>query len=129
MERITPSGFAAVARRLGAAAHAAGLEVPAFRSPPRVIGAARTLRRYPGGSVVSVRIVGRPGADVARDMVEGVLRANRVPADTAPRLRLGLLAVLEPAGPIPAGAPTAVASRSRSLAAPARVAERKTQAA
>ena len=39
--------FADAARRLGAAAHEAGLQVPAFRSPPRVPGAARTIRRYP----------------------------------------------------------------------------------
>jgi hypothetical protein len=76
--------FAEAARRLGAAAHEAGLRVPAFRSPPRVPGAARTIRRYPAGSVVSVRLRGRPFADVLTDMVDGVLAANGVaPADVA----------------------------------------------
>jgi hypothetical protein len=87
--------FADVARRLGAAAHEAGLEVPAFRSPPRVPDAARTIRRYPAGSVVSVRLRGRPFAEVARDMVDGVLAANRVPAADAPRVRARLTAALD----------------------------------
>ena len=45
--RVPALRFADAARRLGAAAHEAGLRVPAFRSPPRVAGAARTIRRYP----------------------------------------------------------------------------------
>jgi hypothetical protein len=88
--------FADVARRLGAAAHEGGLDVPAFRSPPRVPGAARTIRRYPAGSVVSVRLRGRPFAEVVADMVDGVLAANRVPAADAPRLRARLAAALDP---------------------------------
>jgi hypothetical protein len=86
--------FADVARRLGAAAHEAGLSVPAFRSPPRVPGAARTIRRYPAGAVVSVRMRGRPFVDVVTDMVDGVLAANRVPPADAPRIRSRLEAAL-----------------------------------
>jgi hypothetical protein len=86
--------FADAARRLGAAAHEAGLSVPAFRSPPRVPGAARTIRRYPAGAVVSVRLRGRPFTDVVTDMVDGVLAANRVPPSDAPRLRARLEAAL-----------------------------------
>lgn len=86
--------FADVARRLGAAAHEAGLDVPAFRSPPRVAGAARTIRRYPAGAVVSVRLRGRPFADVVTDMVDGVLATNRVEPADAPRLRARLNAAL-----------------------------------
>jgi hypothetical protein len=86
--------FADVARRLGAAAHEAGLEVPAFRSPPRVPGAARTIRRYPAGAVVSVRLRGRPFAEVVADMVDGVLAANRVPPPDASRVRTRLTAAL-----------------------------------
>ena len=78
--------FADAARRLGAAAHEAGLNVPAFRSPPRVAGAARTIRRYPAGAVVSVRLRGRPFAEVVADMVDGVLAANQVPAADGPRV-------------------------------------------
>jgi hypothetical protein len=87
--------FADVARRLGAAAHEAGLGVPAFRSPPRVPGAARTIRRYPAGAVVSVRLRGRPFADVITDMVDGVLAANQVPPADAARVRARLVAALE----------------------------------
>ena len=86
--------FADAARRLGAAAHEAGLSVPAFRSPPRVPGAARTIRRYPAGAVVSVRLRERPFTEVVADMVDGVLAANRVPPADAPRLRSRLVAGL-----------------------------------
>jgi hypothetical protein len=94
--------FADVARRLGAAAHEAGLSVPAFRSPPRVPGAARTIRRYPAGCVVSVRLRGRPFAAVVADMVDGVLAANHVaPADAA-RVRAQLTAALDTAASVAA---------------------------
>ena len=94
--------FADVARRLGAAAHEAGLRVPAFRSPPRVPGAARTIRRYPAGAVVSVRLRGRPFADVVHDMVDGVLAANGVTPRDAPRVRAQLVAALDVAAAVEA---------------------------
>ena len=90
--------FADAARRLGAAARASGLVVPAFRSPPRVAGAARTLRRYPGGAVVSVRL-DRPFDEVRADMVEGVVVVNQLDGEAALRFRTALLeAVGGPAG-------------------------------
>src|SRR6478735_12287741 len=89
--------FADAARRLGAAAHEAGLHVPAFRSPPRVPDAARTIRRYPAGAVVSVRLRGRPFAEVLADMVDGVLAANQVSAADGPRVRSRLVASLDTA--------------------------------
>ncbi len=107
--------FADAARRLGAAAHEAGLNVPAFRSPPRVAGAARTIRRYTAGAGVSVRLRGRPFAEVVADMVDGVLAANQVPAADGPRVRSRLVAALDaaldtlPAAPAPA-APSARAA-------------------
>ena len=79
--------FAETARRLGAAARAAGLAVPAFRCPPRVPGVRRTVRRYPGGSVVSVVLRGRELDDVIGDMVEGVLVVNRLEGEAADRFR------------------------------------------
>jgi hypothetical protein len=92
----TPSvRFADVARRLGAAAHANGLAVPAFRCPPRTAGATRTLRRYPGGTVVSVRLRDRPFGLVVGDMVDGVLAANRVAPGDEPRLRAALRAAVD----------------------------------
>ena len=101
--------FADAARRLGAAAHEAGLSVPAFRSPPRVPGAARTIRRYPAGAVVSVRLRERPFAEVVADMVDGVLAANRVPPADAPRFRARLAAAL-PSEPYEPGADPGVDS-------------------
>jgi hypothetical protein len=79
--------FAAAARRLADAARAAGLSVPAFRSPPRVAGAMRTVRRYPGGAVVSVQLRDRTHEAVAADMVEGVVVTNRLTGDAALRAR------------------------------------------
>ncbi len=112
--------FAETARRLGAATRAAGLTVPAFRCPPRVPGTLRTIRRYPGGTVVAVRLRDRPFDEVAGDMVEGVLVANRLSGDAALRLRTSLL---EAAGSGAVVAPPPVPS------AGARMAERQTQAA
>jgi hypothetical protein len=105
--------FADVARRLGAAAHEAGLTVPAFRSPPRVPDAARTIRRYPAGSVVSVRLRGRPFAEVVADMVDGVLAANRVPAPDTPRLRARLAAALDASADTPVDSPPPAAPTIR----------------
>jgi hypothetical protein len=88
--------FSQAARRLGAATRAAGLTVPAFRCPPRVAEALRTIRRYPGGAVVAVRLRGRPFADVASDMVEGVLAVNRLDETAAARMRPLLREAVEP---------------------------------
>jgi hypothetical protein len=69
--------FADTARRLCDDARRGGLLVPTFRSPPRVLGRDRTLRRRPDGSVaVAVRLSGRPFAAVVADMVEGIIVAN-----------------------------------------------------
>ena len=79
--------FATVARRLGAAARAAGLTVPAFRTPPRRPGAPRTIRRLPGGPVVAVALKGRVFAEVVHDMVDGVIAANHLEGEAAGRVR------------------------------------------
>jgi hypothetical protein len=89
--------FSRAARALGAAARAAGLTMPAFRSPPRRHGAVRTIRRYPGGAVIAVQMRGRPFADVGADMVEGVLVANGLSGEGADRMRVALAAALEAA--------------------------------
>ena len=85
--------------------------MPAFRSPPRVAGAARTIRRYPAGAVVSVRLRGRPFAEVVADMVDGVLAANQVAGDDAPRVRARLAAALDAA---PTGHPNRASARPTS---------------
>ena len=91
VERAPTARFATVARRLGAAACVAGLTVPAFRTPPRHPGASRTIRRLPGGSVVAVTLQGRMFAEVVRDMVDGVVVANRLDGEVARRVRTSLL--------------------------------------
>ncbi len=80
--------FAEAGRRLAAAATAMELRVPAFRTPPRVAGLDRTIRRGADGSVlVSVRSRGRAWAAVVADMIEGVVRANDLPPQEAARAR------------------------------------------
>lgn len=92
--------FAAVARTLGEAARARGLVVPAFRSPPRLSGASRTLRRWPGGgATVSIVVGGRPREAVVADMVEGVVVVNGLGGADATRLRTALWEAVLAAGP------------------------------
>jgi hypothetical protein len=98
MDGTPPIRFAELARRIGAAARAAGLVVPAFRSPPRRPGVPRTIRRLPGGPVVAVRLRSRPLADVVADMVDGVLVANGLRGDAAARVRATLLQAIGGAG-------------------------------
>jgi hypothetical protein len=84
-------GFAQTARALAAGARAAGLVVPAFRTPPERADAVRTIRKLPGGTVVAVRVRGRSRVDVVGDMVEGVVQANGLAGEAATRLRTALL--------------------------------------
>src|SRR5262245_64549899 len=94
MDRTSTERFAQAARRLGAAARAAGLTVPAFRTPPRRPGAPRTIRRLPGGPVVAVSLQGRAFGEVVRDMVDGVVAANQLEGELAGRVRASLLEAL-----------------------------------
>ena len=91
MDRSSTVRFAHAARLLGAAARAAGLIVPAFRSPPRRSGAPRTIRRLPGGPVVAVVLRDRAFPDVLADMVEGIVIANGLRDPAAARIRQALL--------------------------------------
>ena len=80
--------FAAAARVLAVEARARGLVVPGFRSPPRLTGADRTLRRRAGGApTVAVRVRGRAWAPVLSDMVEGVVATNGLQGVEADRVR------------------------------------------
>ena len=96
MDRTAALEFAEVARRLGAATRAAGLTVPVFRTPPRRSGVPRTIRRLPGGPVVAVVLRDRAFEVVVRDMVEGVVVANRLGGESATRIREALLRALVP---------------------------------
>lgn len=80
--------FATTVRTLAAAARSRGLAVPGFRSPPRVVGADRTIRRHPDGScTVAVAMRGRPFQAVTADLIEGVVVANDLSGAEATRVR------------------------------------------
>ena len=88
--------FASAARTLGVAARRGGLDVPGFRSPPRLAGVERTLRRrLDGGSVVAIRLCDRPWVAVLGDMIEGVIVTNRLGGADATRARTALWSALE----------------------------------
>lgn len=89
--------FASAARTLGRIARERGCEVPAFRSPPRVDGVDRTLKRdRRGHPIVAVRTSERPWAAVLADMIEGVVVANGLGGAEATRLRTAMWSALEP---------------------------------
>jgi hypothetical protein len=91
MEQSSSLIFAATVRTLAAAARARGLSVPGFRSPPRVPGADRTVRRTADGrSTVAVVVRGRPHQAVVADMIEGIVIANDLDGTEATRVRTKL---------------------------------------
>jgi len=94
MQTTTTLQFAEGARALARAARARGLLAPSFRSPPRISGIDRTLRRHEDFCVVAVRTRGRPWVAVAADMIEGVIVANRLSGKDAVRVRGALWAAL-----------------------------------
>lgn len=87
--------FSSLARRVAEQARGLGLVAPAFRTPPRVAGTDRTVRRQhdgrPGG-VVAVRLAGRGAEAVVGDLVDGVIAVNGLGGDDAARARSALLA-------------------------------------
>ena len=83
--------FAAAVRALGVEARRHGLAVPGFRSPPRLSGVDRSLRRrVDGGATVAVVLRGRPWPAVLADLVEGVVAANRLSGPAADQARAAL---------------------------------------
>ena len=87
--------FSAAVRAVAEEARRMGLVVPGFRSPPRLAGADRTIRRSAGEPIVAVRVRGRPFADVVADIVEGVLVANGARGRAQWQARRRLLAAVE----------------------------------
>jgi hypothetical protein len=90
--------FAEAARTLGDAARSLGLTLPAFRSPPRLAGVHRTLRRRDSGITVAVRLRERPWAAVVADMVDGVIVANGLTGSAASSARAALWAAVDERG-------------------------------
>ena len=72
---------------MAAIARGMGLLAPSFRTPPRVLGHNRTIRRE--GDVVLVSVMGRGRAweAVLADMIEGVVCANEISAPQADLVR------------------------------------------
>lgn len=89
--------FARTVQALGVAGRELGLEVPGFRSPPRLVGVQRSIRRAAGATTVAVVVRGRPWAAVQADLLEGVVAANQLPADAASRVRARLWEAIAPA--------------------------------
>jgi hypothetical protein len=88
--------FAATARILTEAARRNGHRAPTFRSPPRVKGRMRTIRRHAnGGATVSLVLRDRPWPAVVADMIEGFVVVNDVDPVAAERLRDLLWASVE----------------------------------
>lgn len=92
---VTSVDFAAAARTLAATARRCGLTAPSYRSPPRLVGVDRTLRRRGDAVVVSIRLKGRPEPAVLADMVEGVVAANELVPPRSDRVRSELWHALE----------------------------------
>jgi len=83
--------FAEAVRALGIEARRHGLRMPGFRSPPRLRGVARSVRRRSdGGATIAVVVRGRPWAAVIADMVEGVIVANELSGAAADKVRAQL---------------------------------------
>ena len=92
---MTPSAttkFTAAARVLAQRAAELDLVVPGFRSPPRIVGVNRSIRRSRDseGGVVAVRLSDRPFTAAVGDMIEGVIFINRLEPPEADRVRTQL---------------------------------------
>ncbi len=92
---MTPSAttkFTAAARVLAQRAAELDLVVPGFRSPPRIVGVNRSIRRSRNseGGVVAVRLSDRPFTAAVGDMIEGVIFINRLEPPEADRARTQL---------------------------------------
>ena len=88
--------FSHAARAMRRVVQERGLDMPLFRSPPRLQGVQRSLtRRGIGASTVAVRLRQRPWPAVLADMIEGVVVVNALQGSVADELRHALWAALE----------------------------------
>ena len=88
--------FSHAARAMRLVVQQRGLDMPLFRSPPRLQGVQRSLtRRAIGASTVAVRLRQRPWAAVLADMIEGVVVVNALHGGEADELRHALWSALE----------------------------------
>jgi hypothetical protein len=93
VETCSALAFGEMSRLMAAEARRHGLVAPSFRSPPRLAGVTRSVRRYASGHcLVSVQRQGRTPEEVATDMVEGLLVANGLEGAGAEGWRIALRA-------------------------------------
>ena len=92
MSPSSTTKFTAAARVLAQRAAELDLVVPGFRSPPRIVGVNRSIRRSRDseGGVVAVRLSDRPFTAAVGDMIEGVIFINRLEPPEADRARTQL---------------------------------------
>ena len=95
MQQSSSLRFAGAVQALAQAARALGLVVPGFRSPPRLVGVQRSIKRWPGGATVAVVVRGRPWPAVQADLVEGIVAANGLTSPASDRVRAELWLALE----------------------------------
>jgi hypothetical protein len=82
--------FARAVQALSSTTRSLGLVAPSFRSPPRLLGVQRSIKRWSDGAVVAVVVRDRPWAAVQADLVEGVIAANRLASPASDRARAEL---------------------------------------
>jgi hypothetical protein len=99
MQQSSSVRFARAVQALAHAARALGLIVPGFRSPPRLVGVQRSIKRWPGGATVAVVVRDRPWPAVQADLVEGIVAANQLRSPASDRARAELWLALESAPP------------------------------
>src|SRR5262245_31732335 len=91
--------FAQAVQAIAQTARDLDLVVPSYRSPPRLVGALRSIKRWDGGATVAVAVRGRPWPAVQADLIEGVVAANRLEPPASDRARAELWLALEPQPP------------------------------
>jgi hypothetical protein len=87
--------FAQAVQIIAGRARALGLVVPSFRSPPRLVGVLRSIKRWDGGATIAVVVRGRPWPAVQADLIEGVVAANHLVPPDSDRARAELWLALE----------------------------------
>jgi hypothetical protein len=87
--------FAHAVQTIAGTARSLGLVVPSFRSPPRLVGVLRSIKRWDGGATIAVVVRGRPWAAVQADLIEGVVAANGLAPPDSDRARAELWLALE----------------------------------
>lgn len=99
MQQSSSLRFARAVQAIAHAARALGLIAPSYRSPPRLVGVQRSIKRWEGGATVAVVVRDRPWGAVQADLVEGVVAANDLVSPAADQARAQLWNAMERASP------------------------------